>query len=113
MAIKKSLVALLAVFVLSGATLTQAQRQTNRGNNFAVRRLILRIQNDTTVFRNNWNAQSQTRIRIQRPDNVSSLVEDLDRAVLQLREGFDRRQSTTADVQEVLNRGAALDRVMI
>ena len=114
MPIKKSLVALLAVLVLSaGATLTQAQRQTNRGSSRAVRQLILRIQNDSTVFRNNWNAQSQTRVRIQRPDNVSSLVEDLDRAVLQLREGFDRRQSTTADVQEVLNRGAALDRVMI
>ena len=114
MAIKKSLVALLAVLVLSaGATLTQAQRQTNRGNNRAVRQLILRIENDTTVFRNNWNTQSKTRIRIERPDNVSNLVEDLNTAVAQLHERFDRRQSTAADVQEVLNRGAALDRVMV
>ncbi len=112
-AIKKSFVALLAVVVLSaGATLTQAQRQTYRGTTRAVRQLILRIENHTDVFRNNWNAQSQTRIGIERPDNVSNLVEELDTAVLQLQERFDRRQSTAADVQEVLNRGAALDRVM-
>ena len=113
-AIKKSFVALLAVLVLSaGTTLTQAQRQTSRGNTRAVRQLILRIENHTDVFRNTWNAQSQTRIGIERPDNVSTLVQDLDDAVLQFSERFDRRQSTAADVQEVLNRGAALDRVMV
>ena len=109
-AIKKSFVALLAVLVLSaGATLTQAQR-TNRGNTRVVRQLIVRIENHADVFRTNWNAQN---IRIQRADNVSGPLQDLDTAVSQLRERFDQRQSTTTDVQEVLNRGAALDRVMV
>ena len=113
-AIKKSLVAILAMFVLSaGATLTQAQRRTNRGNNRAVRQLTLRIENDIAVFRNNWNSQSQTRIRIERPDNVSNLIDDLASAVSQFHDRLDRRQSRTADVQDILNRGAALDRVMI
>ena len=113
-AMKKSLVALLAVLVLSaGATLTQAQRRTYRGNNRAVRQLTLRIENDIALFRNNWNAPSQTRIRIERPDNVSNLVDDLDSAVSQFRGRLDQRRASAADVQEVLNRGAALDRVMI
>ena len=109
-AIKKSFITLLAVFVLTaGATLTQAQRQTNRGNTRVVRQLILRIENHTNVFQNNWNAQN---IRIERADNVTNLIQELDTAVSRFHDRFDRRQSTTADVQEVLNRGAALDRVM-
>jgi hypothetical protein len=112
-AIKRTFVALLAVLVLSaGATVSQAQRQTYRGNTRAVRQLILRIENHTDALRNSWNSQSQTRINVERRDNVSNLLDELNTAVAQLRDRIDRRQATAADAQEVLNRGAALDRVM-
>jgi hypothetical protein len=110
-AIRKPLVAFLAVVVLSaGATLTQAQRQTYRGTTRAVRQLILRIENRTDIFRNTINAQNQS--RVYGGENLNTLVDDLDRAVVQLRERFDRRQSTSADAQEVLNRAALIDRLI-
>src|SRR6266540_2329896 len=109
--IKKSLMAFLAVILLAaGTTLTQAQRQTYRGTTRSVRHLILRIENSTDVFRNTINAQNQTRIYTTGGTNLNNLVDDLDRAVVQLRDRFDRRQSTAADAQDVLNRSALIDR---
>jgi hypothetical protein len=110
-AIKKPLIALLALVVLSaGATLAQAQRQVYRGTRASVQQLILRIENRTDVFRNTVNAQNQT--QIYSAENLNVLSQDLDTAVAQLRQSFDRRQSTTADAQEVLNRAALIDRVL-
>ena len=110
-AIRKTLVAFLAVVILSaGATLTQAQRQTYRGTARAVRQLILRIDNHTDIFRNSLNAQNQN--RVYGGENLNTLVDDLDRAVVQLRQRFDSRQSTAADAQEVLNRAAMIDRLI-
>lgn len=112
-AIRKTLLAFLAVVVLSaGATLTQAQRQTYRGTARSVRQLILRIDNRTDIFRNAINAQNQSRVYTTNGENLNNLVDDLDRAVLQLRERFDRRQSTATDAQDVLNRAALIDRFM-
>lgn len=110
-AIRKMLTAFLAVLVLSaGATLTQAQRQTYRGTTRSVRTLILRIENRTNVLRNSLNAQNQSRVYGTGGEDVNNLVQDLDTAVTQLRERFDRRQSTAANAQEVLNRAALIDR---
>lgn len=111
-ATRKTLVGFLAVLILSaGATLTQAQRQTYRGTNRSVRQLILRIDNKTDILRNSLNAPSQAEVYGTRAEeNVNTFVQDLDTAVTQLRERFDRRQSTAADAQEVLNRAARLDR---
>lgn len=112
-AVRKTLVAFLAVVVLSaGATVTQAQRQTYRGTNASVRQLILRIKNGTDVFQNNLAAPNQGRIYEGGAQNVISLAEDLDQAVVQLQLHFDRRQVTTADAQEVLNRAALIDPLM-
>ncbi|MGH9928854.1 MAG: hypothetical protein ACREA9_06450 [Pyrinomonadaceae bacterium] len=111
-AIKKSLVALLAVVVLSaGATPAQAQRQTYRGTSRTLRQLIVRIENRTDVFRNSLNAENQSRIYGGKGgEDINNLAQDLDTAVAQLHERFDRRQSTAADAQEVLNRAALVDR---
>jgi len=70
----------------------------------------LRIENRTDVFRNTLNAQNQT--RIYRTQDLNTLTQDLDNAVVQLRLRFDRRQSTAADAQEVLNRAAEIDRIV-
>jgi hypothetical protein len=109
--IRKTLVAFLAVVVLSaGATLTQAQRQAYRGTASSVRQLILRIDNRTDIFRNAINAQNQSRVYTTKRENLNNLVDDLDRAVLQLRQRFDRKQSTATDAQDVLDHGALIDR---
>src|SRR6476659_676277 len=106
-AIKKSFVMLLAVVVLyAGASLTQAQRETYRGNSRALRQLILRIETRTDAFRNSINAQ--TRINTVRGGNLDNLAQDLNAAVVQLRQNFNQRTSTAADAQEVLNRAALI-----
>jgi hypothetical protein len=113
MAIRKSLVALLAIVVLTaGATFTQAQRQTYRGTARSVRQLLLRLENRTDVFRNTLNAQNQSRVYGGGGQDINVLVQDLDTAVVHLRERFDQRQSTTADAQDVLNRAALVDRLL-
>ncbi|HEV7473866.1 MAG TPA: hypothetical protein VGN90_07445, partial [Pyrinomonadaceae bacterium] len=110
-ATRKPFVALLAFVVLSaGATLAQAQRQVYRGTARSVQQLILQIENRTDVFRNTVNAQNQT--HIYSGENLNVLAQDLDTAVAQLRTGFDRRQSTKADAQEVLNRAALIDQAL-
>ena len=110
-AIKKSFVMLLAVVVLSaGASLTQAQRETYRGNSRALRQLILRIETRTDAFRNSLNAQ--TRTNTVRGETLDTLAQDLNTAVVQLRQRLDRRTATAGDAQEVLNRAALIDRAM-
>jgi len=110
-ALRTRLVALLAMLVVAaGAASAQYQNQTYRGTTRSVRQLILRIENRTDVFRNTVNAQN--RASVYRTGDLNTLTQDLDTAVVQLRERFDRRQSTAADAQEVLNRAAEIDRVV-
>ena len=110
--VRKILAAFLGVVVLSaGATLVQAQRQTYRGTFRSVRQLILRIENRTNLFRNSLDAQSQSRVNGVGGANIDNLVQELEAAVGQLRVRFDRRETTAADVQEVLDRAAVIDRL--
>jgi YmgG-like glycine-zipper protein len=111
--VRRTLVAFLAVVVLSaGTTLTQAQRQPYRGTFRSVRQLILRIENRTDLFRNSFNASNQGRVYGTGAENVNNQIQDLGNAVHQLRDRFDRRVSTASDVQEVLNRAALIDQYM-
>jgi len=110
-AIRKSLLMLLAMVVLSaGTSLTQAQRETYRGNSRVLRQLLLRLENHTDAFRNSLNAQ--TRSNTVRAESLGTLAQDLDTAIVQLRQRFDRGTSTAADAQEVLNRAALVERSM-
>jgi YMGG-like Gly-zipper len=109
-ALKKSLMTLLAVVMVSaGTVVTQAQTRVYRGSNRAVRQLILRIENRTNTFSNTVNAQTPGRYNRRGSQNLFALTQDLTTAVSQLRVDFDQRQSTTADVQTVLNRAALVD----
>jgi hypothetical protein len=110
MILRKTLVAFLVVILLAAGSLTQAQRQTYRGTTRSVRQLILRIENRTDILRNTINAQSQSRIYTSGGANLNNLINDLDRAVVQLHTRFDRRQSRAADVQDVLDHAALIDR---
>jgi len=108
-AIRRKLLALLALVLVSGVSVTQAQRQTTyRGSYSSVRQLILRIENRSDVFNNSVNAQN----RNYGNTDLVTLSQNLNFAVNQLRVRFDQRQSTRADAQEVLNRAAEIDRLM-
>lgn len=106
--LRKNLVAFLAIVLLSSATAhLQAQSQSYRGTFRAVRQLVLRLENRTTVFRNSVNAQKLS--SINGDGTLRDVVQDFDQAVEQLRLRFDQRNATASDAQEVLLRAAEID----
>ena len=111
--VRKTVFAILAFVVLfDGATVTQAQRQSYRGTFRSVGHLILRIENRTDLFRRSLNAQNQSRVNGTGGRNIDDLVQDLETAATQLRVRFDRREATDANVQELLNHAAVIDRLI-
>ena len=93
--------------------MAQAQTRVYRGTNQSVRRLIVRIENRSTVFTNNiqdWaNRNSNNTYSPAAGEDIDVFVRDFDESVQRLRERFDARQSTSADAQDVLNRAARID----
>jgi hypothetical protein len=90
------------------AVIGQAQTRVYRGTYQTVRRLIVRIENRSTVFTNDFQDWSNRNPRDSRED-IAVVARDFDDSVQRLRERFDARQSTASDVQEVLNRAARVD----
>ncbi len=106
-------VALVLAFASLGMTV-QAQINTRRVNNQQVRQLISRIENRTDVFRASLDA-SLDRSRINSTnaeDDINRFVADFESATNQLRDRFNSRQDVSADVQNVLNQSALIDRFM-
>ncbi len=112
MIVRKTLVAFAVAVLFTGATLTQAQRQTYRGTFRSVQQLILRIDNRTDLLRNSINSPSERRVYGTTGQDVDNLVNDLDRAVEALQQRFNSRASTAADAQEVLQRAALIEPFM-
>lgn len=104
---------ILPVFLLLvlGTTAIDAQTQPYRGTLRSVRQLIHRIENRSVVFQNNLNSSlarnplDQSRAE----DNITNFARDFNNAVQELHDRFDSRQSTAADVQEVLDRATSID----
>ncbi len=112
--VRKTMATLLVALVFAaGASLTQAQRQPYRGTYRSVQQLLTRIASGTDLLQNRINTRYQNRTygRVSQQE-LGGLVQDLDTAVVQLRERFNSRSSTTAGAQEVLNRAALIDRVL-
>jgi hypothetical protein len=106
-------VALVLAFA-SLAMTAQAQITTTRVNNQQVRQLIRRIENRTDVFRASLDA-SLDRSRINSTnaeDDINRFVADFESATNQLRDRFNSRQDVSADVQNVLNQAALINRFM-
>lgn len=103
------------VLALAGLGLTaEAQIRTNRANQQQVRQLIRRIENRTDTFRASLDA-SLDRSRINSTnaeDDINAFVRDFETATDQLRDRFNNRQDVAADVQNVLNQAALIDRFM-
>ena len=91
----------------------QAQTRVYRGTNQTVRRLIVRIENRSTVFTNSiqdWaSGNSNATYSPAAGEDIDVFARDFDESVQRLRERFDARQSTSADAQDVLNRAARID----
>jgi hypothetical protein len=101
------------VIALSGLTMT-ADAQRPYRNDRAVRQILSRIDNRTNQFRNSLDA-ALDRSRIdgtRREDNINQFVMDFDNAVERLRDRFNNRTETTAEVQDVLNIALRIDRFM-
>jgi hypothetical protein len=95
-------------------TATQAQVRMNQTNNQQVRQLIRRIANQTNIFRASLDA-SLDRSRINgtnTEDDINRFVGDFASATSQLRDRFNSRQEAAADVQNVLDQAALIDRFM-
>ncbi len=110
----KLLFATLSLVMLSlGVTVAQTQQGVYRGTNRSVRQTILRIENRTDTFRNSLQTALNRRgTTFPRSEDPFTLVSDFDQAVRLLHQRFDRRESTAADAQEVLNRASRIDDFM-
>ena len=109
----------LSKFISVGAILLVsstafAQRPIYQGNNRNVRQIITRIESQANDFRGNLNTP-YNRNRVYNGRSQQDLIRsasDFQNAVYRLRTNFDRRQTSTADVQEVLDRGTTIDNLV-
>ncbi|HKS27055.1 MAG TPA: YMGG-like glycine zipper-containing protein [Pyrinomonadaceae bacterium] len=101
------------VLALAGVSVTVEAQRPYR-NDRAVRQILNRLDNRTNQFRNSMDA-ALDRSRLdgtRREDNINQFIQDFDNAVEQLRQRFNNRSETSADVQEVLNIASRIDRFM-
>ncbi|HZI50038.1 MAG TPA: hypothetical protein VFD75_19725 [Pyrinomonadaceae bacterium] len=95
------------------AVMAQAQTRAYRGTYQSVRRLIMRIENRSTIFTNNiqdWaNRNAKSTYSPAAGEDIDVFARDFDESVRRLSDRFAARQATSADVQDVLNRAARVD----
>lgn len=103
------LMALMMALVGAGYSV-QAQR-ISRMQEREIRQLITRVERRTSDFRVSLDASLDgSRIDgTRREDNINQFVLDFQNAVTRLRQSFNRRQASSADMQEVLNRAATIN----
>ncbi|HEX8736839.1 MAG TPA: hypothetical protein VF721_16015 [Pyrinomonadaceae bacterium] len=96
---------------LSTASAVQAQLRPYRVNDRQVQALISRIETGTDTFRRqvDRNLDRSTMNGTRTEDTLTSYVTEFENATDSLRRRFDSRASTTADVQEVLNRAGMIE----
>src|SRR5215211_441082 len=92
----------------------QAQRRGTRSRDRQVRELVRRIDMRTDAFRNSLDAALDRSAvdNTRREDNINQLVSDFASAVDQLNSRVQNRQSSTADIQLVLDRASPVDRLV-
>jgi hypothetical protein len=107
---------LISVFTLIAATVVAASAQVlpYRVSDRQVQNLINRIETESNTFR----AEAQNSIDrsiwngTNREASMESLLNSFETATDNLRDNFTSRRSSAADVQAVLNRAMAVDRLM-
>lgn len=98
-------------FTLSTVYSVEAQTRAYRVNDRQVQVLINRIETGTDTFRRlvDRNLDRSTMNGTRTEDTLTSYVTDFENATDSLRRRFDSRASTSADVQEVLNRASMIE----
>jgi hypothetical protein len=107
------IVCALAGFGLGTAALAQ-NRRAYSSSDTNMRRLITQLETTTDRFSNLLpNALDRSRLNnTEREDDVNRLVTDFEAATDQLKQRFNRNESTQMDAQTVLQRGTLIDRFM-
>jgi uncharacterized protein YcfJ len=110
----RKLIIMALVIGLTGLSAGAQVQRRNFGRDQQARQLIRRIETQTDVFRNSVAAAlDQSRINgTRREDNINQLVGDFENATNALRDRVNSRQAVTADVQNVLDQAALIDRFM-
>jgi hypothetical protein len=111
---RKLIYATVTAAVLSlFASVSQAQLRSYRGTYQSVRNTIVRIDNRTGPFSNSLQTELNRRgTAINRSEDIFQFANDFAESVHTLRDRFERRQSTRADAQDVLNRATRIDDFM-
>lgn len=111
-------VSLTLVVLLAGVgTIAQAQRAyriTDRELDQMIRRIETRTDNFTRNLGNalNQDTWDETRSESRREERLSQLIQNFEQATDALRTRFNNRQSTSSDVEAVLDRAARIDNFM-
>ncbi len=107
------IVVAMVSFGLIPSVLAQSQRAYRYNDNY-MRQLFKRLETQTDRFSNLLpNALDRSRVDgTQREDNVNNLVTEFEYATDQLKDRFDKGQSTATDAQMVLQQGALINRFM-
>ncbi|MFN2577595.1 MAG: YMGG-like glycine zipper-containing protein [Pyrinomonadaceae bacterium] len=95
------------------AIAAQAQRQrAYRGSYQSVRQTILRLENRANLFRNSVDNGNRSDGTYNANGDFSGTAREFNDSVRRLRNNFDRRQATSSDVQDLLNRATRVDDFM-
>ncbi len=91
-----------------------AQSRAYRVSDRQVQTLLTRIENRTNTFKNqvDRSLDNSNIDGTRREDNINEFVGNFENATNQLKDNFNGRRSTSADVQEVLNRAAFINSFM-
>ena len=111
--IKKISLALL-LFCLASVGSVNAQRRAYTATDNQVQYLLTRIETRTDTFKREFTrAIDQSRLNnTEAEDTANSYISDFENATDALKQNFISRRSSTADVQDVLNRAAFINQFL-
>src|SRR5947209_7353390 len=105
---------ILALAALTPVAQAQQASPWGRSDDRQTGQLLARIEQRAARFQNSaTQAVNQSPMaNTQKEDRLTRLVADFQQGVAQLRDRYNRRQATDADVQMVLDRAIGIDRFM-
>src|SRR3954463_3822630 len=101
---------LAMVFVLAGFNLVVMAQRPNRGTIQQVRQRLNGLDTDFTRFNGNLNVAMNNRSRTNGQGDIDRYVRDFQQASTRLRNRLDSNRADASDVQNLLERGAEIDR---
>jgi hypothetical protein len=108
------IIAFILTFAFSNAFTAQAQTRAYRVSDAQVRNLINRLETRSDSFRRSFDRafDNSGRDGTRLEEQLTEYVKDFENATDSLRRNFDERDSTQADVQEVLTRARFINEFM-